>query len=90
MTIIILAGIVLTALSKYQTPVSYMLPVIIGTTGFALLVGVCVAQALQPYPESAGTASALLSFSQLAVSSLIIMLLNLLGLNAVDQLRVIF
>ncbi len=89
MLMMIIAGATLILLSKYQAPISYMLPVIIGTTGFALLVGICVSQALQPYPNSAGTASALLSFCQVAVGSVIVMLLHLMGLNAVEQLILI-
>ncbi|RYV00642.1 Bcr/CflA family drug resistance efflux transporter [Shewanella sp. OPT22] len=89
MVMMIIAGVVLAVLSKHESPISYMLPVIIGTTGFAMLVGVCFAQALHPYPEKAGTASALLSFCQVAIGSVLVMVLHLLNLNAISQLLVI-
>ncbi|MBM7071504.1 multidrug effflux MFS transporter [Shewanella sp. 202IG2-18] len=89
MVMMILAGVILAVLSKHESPISYMLPVIIGTTGFAILVGVCFAQALHPYPEKAGTASALLSFCQVAIGAVLVMILHLLNLNAISQLLVI-
>ena len=82
----ILAGALAATLSKFETPISYMIPIILGTTAFSILVGICVSQALHLHSNNAGTASALLSFCQVAIGAMIVVILHQLNLNAVEQL----
>ena len=86
MLLMITSGVLLVTLSKYQHPISYMIPVILGTTAFAILVGTCVSQALEHHSNNAGTAAALLSFSQVSIGALIVVALQQLNFNAVEQL----
>ena len=89
MLLMIFAGCLIAALSQNEIPINYMLPVMVGMTAFALLIGVCFSQALLPYPNHAGTASALLSFFQVTIGSVLVMVLHLFNLNAIEQIIVI-
>lgn len=86
MVILILSGLLMLALLNWQTPAAFMLPVMISSLGFSLLMGACAGQALSPFGEKAGSASALLGFIQMSGSALIVYLIQLLPLNEAEQL----
>ena len=58
----------------------------LSSVGFSLVMGACAGQALAPFGDKAGTASALLGFIQMSGGSVIVGLLQLLGLDAALQL----
>jgi len=86
MVLIIAAGILMLTLLTWHSPVAFMLPVMISSLGFSLLMGACAGQALAPFGDKAGSASALLGFIQMAGSAVIVYLLQLLPINAAEQL----
>lgn len=66
-----------------------MLPIMLSSVGFSLMMGACAGQALAPFGDKAGTASALLGFAQMTGASVIVGLLQLTGLDAAQQLIVL-
>mgnify|MGYP000571272020 CR=1 FL=1 len=86
MILLIIAGSLMLALLAWQTPIAFMLPIMISSLGFSLLMGACAGQALAPFGEKAGSASALLGFVQMSGSAVIVYLLQLLPLNEAEQL----
>jgi DHA1 family bicyclomycin/chloramphenicol resistance-like MFS transporter len=86
MVLLIVAGLLMLALLTWQTPEAFMLPIMISSLGFSLLMGACAGQALAPFGEKAGSASALLGFVQMSGSAVIVYLLQLLPLNEAEQL----
>ncbi len=83
------AGLLMLALLEWRDPMGYMLPVMLSSLGFSLLMGACAGQALAPFAQSAGTASALLGFIQMSGAAVIVGLLQLLPLNQAEQLTVL-
>ncbi|GAA5131268.1 multidrug effflux MFS transporter [Thalassotalea piscium] len=86
MILLIIAGLLMLALLAWQTAIAFMIPVMLSSLGFSLLLGTCAGQALAPFGESAGSASALLGFVQMSGSAVIVYLLQLLPLNEAEQL----
>ena len=86
MVLLIAAGILMFALLAWHKPVAFMLPIMISSLGFSLLMGACAGQALAPFGDKAGAASALLGFMQMSGSAVIVYLLQLLPLNEAEQL----
>lgn len=86
MVLLIVAGLLMLTLLTWQTPEAFMLPIMISSLGFSLLMGACAGQALAPFGEKAGSASALLGFVQMSGSAVIVYLLQLLPLNEAEQL----
>jgi DHA1 family bicyclomycin/chloramphenicol resistance-like MFS transporter len=89
MVLLIIAGLLMLALLAWQTPVAFMLTIMISSLGFSLLMGACAGQALAPFGEKAGSASALLGFVQMSGSAVIVYLLQLLPLNEAEQLALL-
>ena len=89
MVLLIIGGLLMLALLAWQTPVAFMLPIMISSLGFSLLMGACAGQALAPFGEKAGSASALLGFVQMSGSAVIVYLLQLLPLNEAEQLALL-
>jgi DHA1 family bicyclomycin/chloramphenicol resistance-like MFS transporter len=89
MVLLIIAGLLMLALLAWQTPVAFMLPIMISYLCFSLLMGACARQALAPFGEKAGSASALLGFVQMSGSAVIVYLLQLLPLNEAEQLALL-
>ncbi|NMP15394.1 multidrug effflux MFS transporter [Thalassotalea sp. Y01] len=65
-------GLLMVAMQDLHTPVAFMLPIMLSSIGFSLLMGTCAGQALAPFGEKAGTASALLGFLQMAGSAVLV------------------
>jgi DHA1 family bicyclomycin/chloramphenicol resistance-like MFS transporter len=86
---LIVAGITMVALLGWVHPLGFMLPVMLSSVGFSLLMGTCSGQALAPFGEKAGTASALLGFMQMSGAAVIVFLLQMLPLNEAEQLGLI-
>lgn len=89
MVLLIIAGLLMLALLAWQTPIAFMLPIMISSLGFSLLMGACAGQALAPFGEKAGAASALLGFMQMSGSAVIVYLLQLSPLNEAEQLALL-
>jgi DHA1 family bicyclomycin/chloramphenicol resistance-like MFS transporter len=89
MVLLIIAGLLMSALLAWQTPVAFMLTIMISSLGLSLLMGACAGQALAPFGEKAGSASALLGFVQMSGSAVIVYLLQLLPLNEAEQLALL-
>lgn len=85
MSIVVLSGVLLLWLNDETNILSYILPVIIGTAGFALLLGSAIGKALAPFKEQAGLATALLGFIQMSGSAAIVTLVQALELPAIMQ-----
>jgi DHA1 family bicyclomycin/chloramphenicol resistance-like MFS transporter len=89
MVLLIASGLLMLALLQWQTPSAFMLPVMLSSLGFSLLMGACTGQALAPFGDKAGSASALLGFVQMSGSAVIVYLLQLLPLNEAQQLSLL-
>ena len=83
------SGILMLALRDWQDAMGFMLPVMLSSLGFSLLMGACAGQALSAFGHKAGTASAMLGFIQMSGSAVVVFLLQLLPLSATDQLTVL-
>jgi len=84
--LLIMASVLMFMLLTWQHPAGFMLPVITSSVGIALLMGACAGQALAPFGNSAGTASALLGFIQMTGAALLTPVVQWLPLNDPEQL----
>lgn len=89
MILLMIAGLLMLILLAWQTPIAFMLPIMISSLGFSFLMGACAGQALAPFGEKAGSASALLGFVQMSGSAVIVYLLQLLPLNEAEQMALL-
>lgn len=89
MVLLIASGLLMFAMLAWHSPVAFMLPIMISSLGFSLLMGACAGQALAPFGDKAGAASALLGFMQMSGSAVIVYLLQLLPLNEAEQLALL-
>lgn len=89
MFLLILAGLLMLALLPWQTAMAFMIPIMTSSLGFSFLMGACAGQALAPFGERAGSASALLGFMQMSGSAVIVYLLQLLPINEAEQLTLL-
>jgi len=83
---LLIAGLLMLILGEWSNPLGFMLPVMISSVAFSLLMGVCSGQALSPFGENAGAASALLGFFQMSGAAILVSLLQRLPLNEPEQL----
>ncbi|WP_158969402.1 multidrug effflux MFS transporter [Paraglaciecola sp. L3A3] len=86
MVMLIVAGLLMLTLLQVPSPIGFMLPVMVSSFGVSLLMGACSGQALAPFSNNAGTASALLGFFQMSGAAVIVGLFQLLPLNEAEQL----
>ena len=89
MLLLIAAGLLMLALLPWQTPSAFMIPILVSSLGFSFLMGACAGQALAPFGEKAGSASALLGFMQMSGSAIIVYFLQRLALNEAEQLTLL-
>jgi DHA1 family bicyclomycin/chloramphenicol resistance-like MFS transporter len=89
MVLLIMSGLLMLALLAWQTAIAFMLPIMISSLGFSLLMGACAGQALAPFGQKAGSASALLGFVQMSGAAVIVYLLQLLPLNEAEQMALL-
>ena len=89
MLLLIVAGLLMLALLPWQTPSAFMIPIMVSSLGFSFLMGACAGQALAPFGEKAGSASALLGFMQMSGSAIIVYFLQRLALNEAEQLTLL-
>ncbi len=83
------AGLLMFALLSWHSPIAFMLPIMISSIGFSLLMGACAGQALAPFGNNAGAASALLGFMQMSGSAVIVYVVQLLSLNEAEQITLL-
>ncbi|GEA50910.1 chloramphenicol resistance protein [Vibrio inusitatus NBRC 102082] len=76
-------------LQDVESPIAFMGPVFIASTGFCLTLAICCGAALAPFSERAGTAASLLGFFQMAGASMLIGILNFLPIGSL-QLMALF
>ncbi len=86
MMCIVVGGVTVMVLINWPHPLGFMLPVMLSSIGFSLVMGTCSAQALAPFGEKAGTATALLGFMQMSGAAVIVFLIQKLPLNSAEQL----
>ncbi|MEP0177569.1 MAG: multidrug effflux MFS transporter [Paraglaciecola sp.] len=89
MLVLIVSGLLMLVFLSWHHPAGFMLPIMLSSVGFSLMMGACAGQALAPFGDKAGTASALLGFAQMSGASVIVGLLQLTGLDAAQQLIVL-
>lgn len=89
MVLLIVAGVLMFALLAWHSAAAFMLPIMISSLGFSLLMGACAGQALAPFGDKAGSASALLGFMQMSGAAVIVYLLQLLPINEAEQLALL-
>jgi DHA1 family bicyclomycin/chloramphenicol resistance-like MFS transporter len=83
---LLVAGLLMLTLREWSNALGFMLPIMISSVAFSLLMGVCSGQALSPFGEKAGAASALLGFFQMSGSAILVSLLQRLPINVPEQL----
>jgi DHA1 family bicyclomycin/chloramphenicol resistance-like MFS transporter len=86
---LVLAGLLMFTLLQVRDPSAFMLPVMLSSFGISLLMGACSGQALAPFADNAGTASALLGLFQMGGAAIIVGLCQLLPINEAEQLTVL-
>jgi DHA1 family bicyclomycin/chloramphenicol resistance-like MFS transporter len=89
MVTLIGSGFLMLALRDWQDPMGFMLPIMLSSLGFSMLMGACAGQALFSFGQNAGTASAMLGFIQMSGSALVVFLLQMLPISATDQLSIL-
>ena len=89
MTILVVSGVLMLALLPYNTALAFMGPIMICSIGVSLLMGTCSGQALAPFGDNAGSASALLGFIQMSGAAILVSLLQLLPVNEPEQLALL-
>jgi DHA1 family bicyclomycin/chloramphenicol resistance-like MFS transporter len=85
MGILLISGLLMLALIGLNNSIGFMLPVMISSIGVSLLMGSCSGQALAPFGNNAGEASALLGFIQMSGAAILVSLLQLLPLSEPEQ-----
>ncbi len=88
MATLLASGVLMLLLLDWHEPAGFMLPVMIASLGTSLLMGSCSGQALAPFGDNAGAASALLGFLQMSGAAVLVSLLQLLPLSEPEQLSV--
>ena len=84
--LLILSGVLMVVLMGNNDVVSFMLPVMISSVGGALLMGPCAGQALSPFGNNAGVASAMFGFFQMSGAAILASVVQLFPLNVPEQL----
>ena len=89
MITVLFSGVLMLILASWSHPAGFMLPVMVSSIGISLLMGVSSGQALSPFGNKAGMASALLGFIQMSGASLLVFLLQLLPISIPEQFALI-
>ncbi|MCL9777390.1 multidrug effflux MFS transporter [Vibrio sp. S4B1] len=79
--VLLVAGALMALGASLNTPISFMLPVILGSIGFAFILGAAAGKALAPFGDKAGTAAALLGLFQMSGSGLLVGTMQRTGLE---------
>ncbi len=85
MTLLLASGLLMFALLGWNHAAAFMLPVMVSSIGISLLMGSCAGQALSPFGDSAGSASALLGFMQMSGAAALVSCVQLLPLTVPEQ-----
>lgn len=89
MITLVSGGVMMLVLQTWQTAFTFMFPVMFSSIGFSLVMGTCAGQALAPFGDKAGTASALLGFIQMSGSAVIVGLVQLLLITLSEQIALL-
>ncbi|MGR5179183.1 multidrug effflux MFS transporter [Vibrio parahaemolyticus] len=79
---LLIAGSLMVWGANMNTPESFMIPVIMSSIGFALILGAAAGKALAPFGDKAGTAAALLGLFQMSGAGLLVGVMQRIGLDA--------
>ncbi|EGQ7833917.1 TPA: multidrug effflux MFS transporter [Vibrio vulnificus] len=71
-----------------STAVGFMLPILSSSFGLAMIVGIISSHALIPFPNNAGSASALLGCMQMAGGGVLVTLIQKLNLGVINELTI--
>ncbi|WNC70580.1 multidrug effflux MFS transporter [Thalassotalea psychrophila] len=82
-------GLLMLVLQPLHTPVAFMLPVMLSSIGFSLVMGTCAGQALASFGDKAGTASALLGFMQMSGAAILVGLVQMLPITISEQIALL-
>ena len=85
MAIVIVSGVLILLLTNNDNMYTYMLPVIVGTAGVAILLGASIGKALAPFTHNIGLATAIIGCIQMSGASCIVTLVQYLGMEPVMQ-----
>jgi len=80
-SILVASSILMIALSRIESAIALMIPILIAALGFALSLGSAAGMALSRFPKQAGTASALIGAMQMSGASVLVFLTQYLGLS---------
>ncbi|WDE04772.1 multidrug effflux MFS transporter [Thalassomonas viridans] len=89
MGILVFSGVLMLALLDWHHPVAFMAPIMLCSLSVSFLTGTCSGQALSPFGDNAGSASALLGFMQMSGAAVLVGLLQLLPLNEPQQMALL-
>ncbi|SEG72506.1 multidrug effflux MFS transporter [Vibrio hangzhouensis] len=79
---LLIAGSMMVLGANMNTPESFMIPVVMSSIGFALILGAAAGKALAPFGDKAGTAAALLGLFQMSGAGLLVGIMQRIGLDA--------
>lgn len=79
------SALILSFFYNKEDVLSYMLPVILGTVGFSLMMGTSIGKALSAFKEQAGLATALIGFIQMSGSALLVTGVQAIGVSPAQQ-----
>jgi len=85
MMIVVTSGVLLLSFTNKGNLLSYILPVLLGTVGLALLLGAAIGKALALFNENVGLATAVLGFIQMSGAAFVVTLLQALNLAPINQ-----
>ncbi len=88
MAIVIVSGLMVLLLTSNENILTYMLPIIVGTAGVAILLGASIGKALAPFSKNIGLATAIIGCIQMSGASCIVTLVQYLGMAPVTQVIV--
>lgn len=83
--IVLGSGFLLMMVFNEYNILSYILPVMMGTIGFSLVMGTAISKALSPYKSQAGLATALVGFIQMSGAASIVTIVQALNVSPVHQ-----
>ena len=84
-----IAAIAVVMCQSLLHPLSFMGPVFVASIGFCFLIAIATGNALAPFGDKAGTASALMGFIQMFGSACLVGLLGVSGLSVIQQLSIL-
>ena len=89
MTILVAGGLLMFVSQDVATASAFMLPIMLSSIGFSLIMGTSAGQALAPFANKAGTASALLGVMQMSGSAIVVLIIQSLNITIIQQISLL-